>query len=312
MKGYLLVGEKSHHLAQMKGRLRVAVKDEVRFLARGDKANAGFFESGFQVLAVSGVDTFVIYENAEVLASKLFDLLFKRCLVLLAHIVFCSSPKGRFGNKLIAVSTLVIRAEKSTLTATDSLALVALELFRMLTFLPNQTVAIQRKFAGLKPCARWKFPVRFRTLEPMRYITLTLLSLILLAPFPSSATGVEAASEDAPLVILRGRVKCLGPACDTASGGFEFSASTGQQYTFFEGDELAHIFKDPRVRSRELQISARLHAKNRLEIIKVKSVVDGRLHDLYYFCEVCNITAYAPGPCPCCRNELEFFEKPLP
>lgn len=189
---------------------------------------------------------------------------------------------------------------------------VALELFRVLTFLPNQTVAILRKFAGLKPRARWKFPFRFRTLETMRYKLLTLLSLILLAPFASAATGVEAASEDAPLVILRGRVKCLAPACDTDSGRVEFTATTGQLYTFVEGDELALIFQDPRVRSRELQISARLHAKERLEIIKVKSVVNGRLHDLYYFCEVCNITAYAPGPCPCCRNELEFFEKPLP
>ena len=189
---------------------------------------------------------------------------------------------------------------------------VARVLFRMLTFLPNQSVAILRKFAGLNPRTRWKFPIRFRTLEPMRYITLTLLSLIFLAPSPLTATGVEAASEDAPLIILRGRVKCLGPTCDTASGGFELTASTGQHYTFLEGDELALIFKDPRVRSRELQISAKLHSKDRLEIIKVKSVVSGRLHDLYYFCEVCNITAYAPGPCPCCRNELQFFEKPLP
>lgn len=146
----------------------------------------------------------------------------------------------------------------------------------------------------------------------MRHKLLTLLSLILLAPFPSTATGAEAPSEDAPLVILRGRVNCLSPACDAASGGFEFATAAGRHYTFLEGDELALIFNDPRVRSRELQISARLRAKDRLEIIKVKSVVNGRLHDLYYFCEVCNITAYAPGPCPCCRDELKFFEKPLP
>ncbi|HJQ69977.1 MAG TPA: hypothetical protein VKA70_13450 [Blastocatellia bacterium] len=144
----------------------------------------------------------------------------------------------------------------------------------------------------------------------MRHRILTLFFLILLAPL--CRTGVGVASEDAPLVILRGRVSCQGQACDTPSGRFEFTATTGQLYTFVEGDELALIFQDPRVRSRELQITARLRAKDRLEIIKVKSVVSGRLHDLYYFCEVCNITAYAPGPCPCCRSELQFFEKPLP
>jgi len=141
----------------------------------------------------------------------------------------------------------------------------------------------------------------------MRYKTLLLLLLALSAPLSS----VVAVSDGAPLIVLRGRVSCLDPLCD-ASHGFAFKAQDGKSFSFLESDELARIFLDSRVRSRELQITARLLPKDRLEIIKVKSVVDGRLNDLYYFCEVCNITAYAPGPCPCCRNELQFFEKPLP
>jgi rubrerythrin len=151
----------------------------------------------------------------------------------------------------------------------------------------------------------------------MRYKTVTLLFLVLLAPVHSLAArddgkSGEAKSADAQLVILRGRVNCIDDSCDGVSHRYEFTTQGGERYTFVEGDELAAIFHDARVRSRELQISARLHAKLRLEIIKVKSVVNGRTNDLYYFCEVCNITAYAPGPCPCCRNELEFIEKPLP
>ncbi len=142
----------------------------------------------------------------------------------------------------------------------------------------------------------------------MRYKILTLLPLILLAPFSRTA----ASEDNAPLVILRGQVRCLDGACNGVSPRFELTAQDQKHYTFLEGDELAAIFLDPRVRSRELQITARLHAKDRLEIIKVKSIVRGRIHDLYYFCEVCNITAYVPGPCPCCRNELELRETPLP
>jgi hypothetical protein len=138
----------------------------------------------------------------------------------------------------------------------------------------------------------------------MRYKILTLLSLILLAPF----SRVAAKDDNAPLVILRGYVRCLDGACNA----FELTATDQKHYTFLDGDELAGIFLDSRVRSRELQITSRLHAKDRLEIIKVKSIVQGRIHDLYYFCEICNITAYVPGPCPCCRNELELRETPLP
>ncbi len=39
---------------------------------------------------------------------------------------------------------------------------------------------------------------------------------------------------------------------------------------------------------------------------------DGKLHDVHYYCEVCNITAYAPGLCPCCRREMELKETPVP
>ena len=142
----------------------------------------------------------------------------------------------------------------------------------------------------------------------MRYKILTLLTFILLAAFSRAAAG----DDNAPLVILRGRVECLDGACDTASPRFGLTAADRTRYTFLESDELAAIFLDPRVRARELQITGRLHGKDRLEIIKVKSIVGGRLHDLYYFCEVCNITAYVPGPCPCCRKELELRETPLP
>jgi rubrerythrin len=76
-------------------------------------------------------------------------------------------------------------------------------------------------------------------------------------------------------------------------------------------DTSTAIFTDGRVRQRELQVTARLDSKSQLEIIRVQSIKEGKLYNLYYFCEICNITAYAPGPCPCCGNELEFREIPI-
>ena len=61
---------------------------------------------------------------------------------------------------------------------------------------------------------------------------------------------------------------------------------------------------------RRFQITARLHSGDQLEIIKVQSVKEGKLYDIHYYCDVCSITAYVPGLCPCCRNELEFRETP--
>ena len=42
------------------------------------------------------------------------------------------------------------------------------------------------------------------------------------------------------------------------------------------------------------------------------AVRKGRFYDLCYSRETCNITAYAPGPCPCCQKALEFDEMLAP
>ena len=121
------------------------------------------------------------------------------------------------------------------------------------------------------------------------------------------------------LVVIRGRVVCLHdlgrPAdslfgCDGRTSPRGILDKESKLYTFDAMDPSTAIFSDARVLARVLQVTARVKAKSQLELIKVQSVRDGILCDIYYFCEVCKIRAYAPGPCPCCRNELEFRETP--
>jgi hypothetical protein len=74
---------------------------------------------------------------------------------------------------------------------------------------------------------------------------------------------------------------------------------------------MIEMFKDPRVLERSLQISGRLRADGVIEIARVQSIKkEGNVFDLYYYCDICNITTNAMGPCPCCRKELLFMETP--
>ena len=98
--------------------------------------------------------------------------------------------------------------------------------------------------------------------------------------------------------------------CDGVSHRFGFAGKDGRLYKFSATDTMTAMFSDPRVRQRQLQVTARLRAVDQLEVIKVQSIKEGKLYDIFYFCEVCNIRAYAPGLCPCCRNDLEFRETP--
>jgi len=120
-------------------------------------------------------------------------------------------------------------------------------------------------------------------------------------------------------VILTGRAICLEPSgrqvpdevdCSIESVKFSFHSSDGHNYSFVSDDALTAMFTDHRVRQRELQVTAWQRQNGELELVAVRSIKGGKLYDIYYYCDICNITAYAPGPCPCCRRELEFKETP--
>ncbi|HKP11985.1 MAG TPA: hypothetical protein VJZ91_07740 [Blastocatellia bacterium] len=151
-----------------------------------------------------------------------------------------------------------------------------------------------------------------------------LLSLLMafaaLTPaFKSAGAQQPEAAGKPALVVLRGRVACLDASgkrldamsgCDGPGVRYALSDRDGKLHEFSSTDTGAAVFTDMRVRQRDLQVTAQLTAKGRLEVVRVQSVHEGKLYDLYYFCELCNIRAYAPGLCPCCRNEMEFRETP--
>ncbi|HLG15767.1 MAG TPA: hypothetical protein VJH03_14870 [Blastocatellia bacterium] len=156
-----------------------------------------------------------------------------------------------------------------------------------------------------------------------------LLTILALIPLQSRSLALQTGNDDRlPLVILRGRVSCVTGEttqetraqqtgallavndCSTAGTRYELSMSSGVVYSCSPADAMTAMFSDPRIRERELQVTARANASNELEIIKIRAVRDGKLYDVFYFCDVCNITAYAPGPCACCRREYELKEVP--
>ena len=151
-----------------------------------------------------------------------------------------------------------------------------------------------------------------------RFLVPLFLALLHLTPFSSQeARDQIQGAADRSLAVIRGRVVCLDSrdrgvaiGCTGSSDHFGLVSANGKRYKFLSSDSSTAMFADPRVRQRELQITARLLPDDKLEIVTVQSIRDGKLYDIYYFCELCNITAYAPGPCVCCRQELEFRETP--
>jgi hypothetical protein len=114
----------------------------------------------------------------------------------------------------------------------------------------------------------------------------------------------------------RGRAVCVdetGGRTECAAEGNRFALETaeGDLRWFAAGDPLAPVFDDPRVRAQEVVVKVRPLSDGTADLIKVYSAKHGKLHDVRYFCEVCNVTSFVPGLCPCCRAEMELVETPV-
>jgi hypothetical protein len=147
-------------------------------------------------------------------------------------------------------------------------------------------------------------------------ISFAVLLLVWSSLLPCPSTIAQGKSGD---VILRGQVACLDENghrlsperdCNKAPSGYELQTSDRRKFRIDGKDSLAAMFTESRVRSSELQIKGILHENGRVELTKVQALRGGELFDIYYYCEVCDITAYGPGDCFCCYNPFEFKAVP--
>jgi hypothetical protein len=137
------------------------------------------------------------------------------------------------------------------------------------------------------------------------------------------ATGQtsSASSNEPQTVALRGRIICLteeykrlyNVAADCANRGHVYALKSSDNKTrpILPTDSAAAIILDEKIRSRDLQITARVFPESAfIEVIRLQSFRNERLCNLFYFCQVCNIRTHKPGPCDCCQKPVEFREVP--
>lgn len=148
----------------------------------------------------------------------------------------------------------------------------------------------------------------------MRRTGLLSLSAMLVSLGGFSAGSEE--REEMQDIEIQGRIACVDEArretpCSEESTLFALATLDGKRYFFMPEDVRAGIFRDPRIRERELVVRGRLRPRDQIEITKVWSVHNGQRFDIYYFCSVCNIKAHVGGLCWCCQQDFELREEPL-
>ena len=132
-----------------------------------------------------------------------------------------------------------------------------------------------------------------------------------------NAESVEMAKE----IRIRGHLVCLAEAmhdlyrADLPANHehlYGFKTTDGVFYTLLRTNLSEALFVDERLHQKTLIITGRTFPKTHLlEAIRLQTVHDGVLHDLYYYCDTCAIRAAAPGDCVCCQAPVELVEKPV-
>lgn len=156
----------------------------------------------------------------------------------------------------------------------------------------------------------------------MRHSRRQFVEGMMLTTGAAALLPVQSAAQDkTQTAVLRGRVVCfteefaklhgIRPECAEKRVVWGLRTTEGQLYSFLPTDQAAAIYDDHRFRERDLQVTARLFPQTTwLEVIRLQSVKAGRVYDLFYFCEVCNIRTHKPGPCECCQDPVVFHEEP--
>ena len=120
---------------------------------------------------------------------------------------------------------------------------------------------------------------------------------------------------------LRGRVVCLAQEMHRRHRAelpsnhehlWSFNAGDGKTYTLLRAKFSEAIFVDERIRQKELVVKARLFPDTQvIELTQLRSVKEGIVQDIFYYCDVCAIESVSPEICSCCQGPVELIERPL-
>ena len=122
-------------------------------------------------------------------------------------------------------------------------------------------------------------------------------------------------------VELHGKVVCLAEAMHEK---YKVELSTEHEhlygvktnddkyFTLLRTSLSEALFVDKQLQEKDLIFKGRVFPNTQLlEVMRIQSLINGVVHELYYYCDTCYIRAVAPGNCDCCQAPVELIEKPL-
>jgi hypothetical protein len=113
------------------------------------------------------------------------------------------------------------------------------------------------------------------------------------------------------IVSLADLLKKEGTKLDDDAQVLVLQTDDGKLYPLLKDIGSRMFFNDPKLLNRPMRLTARKVPHSEfLQVISFKSIIKGKLHDVYYWCDICAIRRTEPGRCDCCLAPLDLHEDP--
>ena len=157
----------------------------------------------------------------------------------------------------------------------------------------------------------------------------TTLRFCCVGGFAIAWAAVAALAEETPakrqaarheLAVLRGKVVELAAHLkaaldvpiddDLGSAVLVLVTDSGDVYPLIKDVRSRGFFMDKRLRDRPMELVVHKYpGMPFVRLIDVYSFKDGKKYKVDYWCTLCAITTFQPGPCPCCQDEIQLRER---
>jgi hypothetical protein len=99
---------------------------------------------------------------------------------------------------------------------------------------------------------------------------------------------------------------------DAAPHWLALQGDDGKLYPLIKDDGARLFYNDPKLLNRPMRLTGRLFKDTHLlQVLAVHSYVKGKLHEVYYWCDICSIRRNQKQVCECCGGPMVLKEVPV-
>ena len=156
-------------------------------------------------------------------------------------------------------------------------------------------------------------PLSRRTNFACLFAVCGAISILLLGSARSDEPATKPSFFDGKVVPLKELVEKIGSQLDADAEPSWLALVTpkGDIYPLIKDEGSRMFFKDASLLKRPMRLTGKLLPKSTLlQVLEVHSMKDGKLHDIYYWCDICSIKRYEKKICECCGGPMELREEP--